>query len=119
MKVSSDSLQALETTLKALSDDNRIRILKMLQCRSMCVCEIAYVLDIAQPSVSRHLKKLKKAGLIDSESNGPWTNYFIKPGGEYACVLMGTLAKWLDTDEVIAADRARMQTADRGSLCCK
>ena len=59
-----------EKVLKAVADRNRLRILKLLESKHMCVCELAFVLGIKQPSVSRHLKKLKEAGLIDNEQDG-------------------------------------------------
>mgnify|MGYP005851993255 CR=1 FL=1 len=49
--------------MKALSDPNRVRILKMLQHQSLCVCEMQAALNIAQPTVSNHLKVLEEAGL--------------------------------------------------------
>jgi ArsR family transcriptional regulator len=57
-------VKTLEKTLKASADKNRIRILKLLENKKMCVCELSHVLGIAQPSVSRHLKKLKSANLL-------------------------------------------------------
>ena len=46
--------------MKALSDPRRVKIVKMLQHKKMCVCEMREALDISQPSVSKHLKILKK-----------------------------------------------------------
>lgn len=60
---------------KAISDPNRVKILKMLQHKRMCVCEIKALLQIAQPSVSKHLKILENAGLVGSEKDGLWVNY--------------------------------------------
>ncbi len=50
--------------MKALSDPNRIRIIKLLQHKVMCVCELQAVLGIAQPTVSKHLKVLEEADLV-------------------------------------------------------
>jgi DNA-binding transcriptional ArsR family regulator len=50
--------------MKALSEPNRVKILKILQCRDLCGCEIQAILDIAQPTVSSHLKVLEDAGLV-------------------------------------------------------
>ena len=61
--------------LKAVADKNRMRILKMLEKKKMCVCELAAVLEIRQPSVSKHLSLLKNAGLIQDERNGQWIDY--------------------------------------------
>jgi ArsR family transcriptional regulator len=49
--------------MKALSDPNRVKLLKLLQKREMCVCEIQAALGISQPTVSKHLKILEGAGL--------------------------------------------------------
>ena len=51
--------------MKALSDPNRVKILKMLQHKYMCVCELKAPLQLAQPSVSKHLKLLEDAGLVN------------------------------------------------------
>ena len=61
--------------MKALSDPNRIKIIKMLQHKMMCVCELQAALDIAQPTVSKHLKILEEAGLVDYQKDGLWVNY--------------------------------------------
>ena len=60
--------------MKALSDPNRIKIVKMLQHRLMCVCEIKEALGIAQPSASKHLKILEEAGLVDFKKEGLCNN---------------------------------------------
>ena len=53
--------------MKALSDPNRVKIIKMLQQRNdLCVCEMRTVLKLAQPTVSKHLKVLENAGLVSS-----------------------------------------------------
>lgn len=56
--------------IKALSDPNRVKLLKMLQERVMCVCEIQAALGIAQPTVSKHLKILESAGLVGRKKDG-------------------------------------------------
>ena len=94
-----------------------MRILNMLSRRKMCVCELAYVLEITQPSVSRHLKKLKKAGFIESEQEGLWTNYFINPGNMYSELFMNNLPRILKGDPIIEEDLKKMKRADRETLC--
>ncbi|MFB3925716.1 MAG: ArsR/SmtB family transcription factor [Syntrophales bacterium] len=85
---------------KALSDPNRVKILKMLQKRVMCVCEIQAALDIAQPTVSKHLKVLEDAGLVSFHKDGLWVNYHLADGGSspYAASLLGNLKHWLEDD---------------------
>ncbi|MDJ0819926.1 MAG: metalloregulator ArsR/SmtB family transcription factor, partial [Desulfobacterales bacterium] len=50
--------------MKALSDPNRVKIVKLLQQKEMCVCELQGALEIAQPTVSKHLKILEESGLV-------------------------------------------------------
>jgi ArsR family transcriptional regulator len=61
--------------LKAISDENRLRILNLINQRELCVCEIESVSGMTQSNVSRHLIKLKEAGLIGSEKNGQFVFY--------------------------------------------
>jgi len=89
--------------MKALADPNRVKILKMLQHRVMCVCEIQAALGLAQPSVSKHLQVLAEAGLVTSEKDGLWVNYRLADGGKspYAATLLGNLRHWLQQDSEI------------------
>ena len=59
--------------MKALSDPNRVKILKMLQHKTMCVCEMHEALQVSQPTVSNGLKILEEAGL-DFREDGLWVN---------------------------------------------
>lgn len=61
--------------LKALADENRLRIVSLLNQKSLCVCEIEFVLDMTQSNVSRHLGKLKEAGLVETEKRGQFIYY--------------------------------------------
>jgi len=58
--------------LKALADDNRLRILALLARGELCVCHIAEALALSQPNVSQHLTVLKNAGVVDYERRGSW-----------------------------------------------
>jgi DNA-binding transcriptional ArsR family regulator len=67
----------LETILKAAGDRNRLRILHMLAEGPLCVCQIVSVLDLTQPTISKHLSVLKNARLIEDEKRGKWVFYEI------------------------------------------
>ncbi|MDA3884559.1 MAG: metalloregulator ArsR/SmtB family transcription factor [Candidatus Delongbacteria bacterium] len=60
---------------KALSDDSRLRIVKMLEVKSMCVCEITSIIGYATATISNHLKILKEAGLVVQERSEKYINY--------------------------------------------
>lgn len=89
--------------MKALADGNRARIIKMLQTREMCVCELRTALNLAQPSVSKHLRILEEAGLVERRKDGPWVNYRLSaaPDSLYAAQLQVMLRQWLNDDDDI------------------
>lgn len=112
-------MEELAKSLKAVADKNRLRILHLLQTRTMCVCELAFVLGITQPSVSKHLKKLSEADIIESEQDHFWTNYCLKDSDETANAILSCLKKRLINDPVLKKDLEKLKKADRTRLCCK
>jgi ArsR family transcriptional regulator len=75
-KVADKDVAIRESRLfKALSDDSRIRIMKLLMVRRMCVCEIMAALDMTQPTASHHLVLLEKEGLLERRKEGKWAYY--------------------------------------------
>lgn len=60
---------------KALADGTRLKILKLLEVREMCVCEIMVALDLTQPTASHHLGLLENAGLVKDRKEGKWVFY--------------------------------------------
>src|SRR5215475_8250004 len=63
------------TIAKALSDENRVRILAILEGRELCVCQVIELLGLAPSTVSKHLSILKHARLIDGRKHGRWMYY--------------------------------------------
>ena len=70
-------LELMAKQLKAVADPNRLRILACLKKGEVCVCDFTSVLDISQPAVSQHLRKLKEAGIITERKVGTWKHYRI------------------------------------------
>ncbi|MBE0558493.1 MAG: winged helix-turn-helix transcriptional regulator [Proteobacteria bacterium] len=105
--------------MKALSDPNRVKLLKVLQKRMLCVCEIQAALEIAQPTVSKHLKILEDAGLVDREKDGLWVNYSLSDGhrSPYAASLLGNLRHWLNEDPEVRDLCGRSEKIRREDLC--
>ena len=104
--------------MKALSDPNRVKIVKMLQHRPLCVCEIQSALGISQPNVSTHLKILENAGLVEYYKEGLWVNYYLADGkaSPYAASLLGNLRHWLDDDPQIAELMGKVPDLDRTKI---
>jgi ArsR family transcriptional regulator len=107
--------------MKALSDQSRAKIMKMLQKRVMCVCEIQTALKVAQSTASKHLQILEDAGLIISKKEGLWVNYMVADGSEspYAASLIGSLKHWLDTDAEVQDLIAQLPNIRRENICKK
>lgn len=66
--------------LKALADPMRLRVMSHVAaqgCESVCACDLIDVLDISQPTISHHLKKLVEAGLLAREQRGKWAHYTV------------------------------------------
>lgn len=105
--------------MKAVSDPSRVKILKMLQQRVMCVCEIQNALGTAQSTASKHLKILEEAGLITSYKDGLWVNYALTDGTQspYAASLIGNLKHWLEDDPEITDLKFRLPGIRRENIC--
>jgi len=101
-----DVLRNLVKVFKALSDETRIRLVKLLQQRELCVCELMQALDMTQSRVSRNLGILKDAGLVKDRRDGLWVHYSLdeKSFNEYVAPLLELLATWANNDEVILVD---------------
>src|SRR3954447_23784352 len=69
----------MATVAKALGDPIRLQLLDVLRKHAgkVCVCELVPLFDVAQPTLSHHLKKLREAGLVDSERQGLWAYYYV------------------------------------------
>jgi len=106
--------------MKSLSDPNRVKIIKLLQQKEMCVCELQGALGIAQPTVSKHLKILEEAGLVDYQKDGLWVNYHLTDGATpYAASVLGNLKHWLNEDPEIAKLIQKVPFLNREELCRK
>jgi ArsR family transcriptional regulator len=107
--------------MKALSDPNRVKILKMLQRKELCVCEIRAALEITQPTVSSHLKALENADLVRSRKEGLWVIYSLADGksNPYCATLLGNLMHWLENDPGIERIVEVLQSIQRENVCKK
>ena len=84
--------QEMSVIFKALSDENRIRILKMLRSGEKCACRLLEGLNISQPTLSHHMKILCDAGLVCERKEGKWMHYSVCCDGvRHLSVLMKEL----------------------------
>jgi ArsR family transcriptional regulator, arsenate/arsenite/antimonite-responsive transcriptional repressor len=73
--------ERMATIAKALGDSIRLQLVDVLRQHAgkVCVCELVPLFDISQPTLSHHLKKLRDAGIVDSERQGLWAYYYVIP----------------------------------------
>ena len=103
--------------LKALSDPTRLRLALLLTGGELCVCDLTETLQLPQSTVSRHLSRLRQAGLVSDHRSGKWVYYRIhgteKPG-------QAELIQFLDSlqeKEPYASDRLRLATLSQTRRC--
>jgi ubiquinone/menaquinone biosynthesis C-methylase UbiE len=102
------SFQALNAALKAAGEETRLRILALLSEAELTVSELTEILRQSQPRISRHLRLLGEAGLVERSREGAWAFFRFGGDGESADVAR-TLVQRLDpSDAVIARDRERL-----------
>ncbi len=76
-----DQAVRMATIAKALGDPVRIQLVDVLRQHAgkVCVCELVPLFGLSQPTVSHHLKVLRRAGIVGSEREGLWAYYFVIP----------------------------------------
>jgi ArsR family transcriptional regulator len=107
----------IDRMFKAFSDRTRLRILSLLQGGECCVGDLVEILQIEQPSASRHLAYLRRAGLVAVRKTRQWSYYSLAPAqGAFHEKLLECLTCCFQEVPQIRADRARA-TRLKGSCC--
>lgn len=106
--------------LKALADENRLRLIYLLASDEFCVCEIELFLSMSQSNVSRHLSKLKSAGIIRSKKEAQWVFYSVSE--TFKLNFPGLFKDLMDNAsllELVKTDRARVNAYKEQGLNCQ
>ncbi len=98
----------LMNVLKALSEETRLRILKLLENGELCVCDIVAALDMVQPKVSFHLNVLKETGFLKDRKQGRWIHYRIDDSDLFRRFLFLSVMERIP-GESVAEDRKRLK----------
>jgi len=116
-----DKLKKITKILKALSDESRVRIINLLQAKmGVCVCEITEIINLSQPTISSHLKKLEEAGIIIFRKDGLWVNYYLNDRMDPEIrELVDLVVKVIKNDPDTVKDLQKVKNADRMLICCK
>jgi ArsR family transcriptional regulator, arsenate/arsenite/antimonite-responsive transcriptional repressor len=106
-------MKELLNIFKALSEETRLRILKLLGPGELCVCYIVAALDLVQPKVSFHLNVLKEAGFLKDRKQGRWSYYSLDESDLFRRFLIMSVLERIPKDAV-AEDRKRLDAFMRG-----
>lgn len=114
-------MEKLIKALKALSDETRLRMMKLLLERECCVCEIMQALNISQSRASRNLGILQDAGFLKARRDGTWIIYSVdsQTANRHAISLTELLRNSPLSDEVLAQDKERLKHAVRIGPGCR
>ncbi|MGE5435621.1 MAG: ArsR/SmtB family transcription factor [Syntrophothermus sp.] len=114
-------MEKITSVFKALSDSNRLRILKMLQVKPLCACEIKEILGLASSTVSQHLSILKKEDFITEEKEGKFINFKINPHPQNVQVAsLLSIMNLIGSDEQIAKkDKSAAKKVNRFEIVNK
>ncbi|MCL4190278.1 MAG: winged helix-turn-helix domain-containing protein [Thermoguttaceae bacterium] len=109
---------AVETIFRALSERIRLRILNLLREGEVCVCDLVDVLQVPQPTASRHLAYLRRAGLVEVRKEGQWCYYRLAPPqSAFRRALAECLVRCADENPVMTADARRLRKVQRERCC--
>jgi ArsR family transcriptional regulator, arsenate/arsenite/antimonite-responsive transcriptional repressor len=99
---------------KALSDPIRMRLLNLIGEQEVCVCFFVEALDAPQPTISRHLAYLRRAGLVKARRDGKWMHYsVVMPKQKEVADVLNASLRAMKADAEFQRDRARLNKA-----CC-
>jgi len=105
---------------KAFGDETRIRIFNLLRDGELCVCEIETILGITQSNASRHLNKLRAAGIITYEKKSQWVYYRMNEEFlEHCDLLYQFINREVQKNPVYQDDMAKLSKFKESNLSCK
>jgi ArsR family transcriptional regulator len=111
--------QHINLMFRAFSEPTRLRILRLLQGGECCVGDLVTILHVPQPSVSRHLAYLRRAGLVGVRTAGPWKYYRLTPASSaFHENLLHCLESCFADVPDLRADAKRAAKLRKSGGCC-
>ncbi|WP_068725371.1 ArsR/SmtB family transcription factor, partial [Tepidibacillus decaturensis] len=92
-------LEEIAELLKILGDKTRLTLFSLLKARELCVCELTELLDVSQPAISQHLRKLKLLNLVKERKQGQWVYYSLRKPNEDETMLQTVIEHLPDLTE--------------------
>ncbi len=110
----------METVFKALGDESRLRLLNLLTKGSLCVCELESALDMSQSNVSRHLTRLRRAGIVCASKKAQWVYYRVDDRfAQKYPKLYSQLLDVFDTEHLYLADAKCLTVLKDSGYSCE
>src|SRR6185369_11644336 len=104
----------MELLFRALADKTRLRLLNLMGNDEVCVCYFVEVLKSPQPTISRHLAYLRKAGIVGARREGKWMHYrIVEPADPSGARLLRQIRESVSNDEMLKKERSRLV-----QICC-
>ena len=109
-----NNLVRMERLFAALADRTRLRLLNLMAEQEVCVCYFVEILELPQPTISRHLAYLRRAGLVSARRQGKWMHYRLEaPENPLTGQVLKDTLRWLSGDKQMRKDRGRLN----GAIC--
>jgi ArsR family transcriptional regulator len=102
---------------KALAEPIRLRILVLLSDGELCVCDLTALLELPQPTISRHMGKLKQLGLVTDRRNGRWVHYRLADATDPVVGQLLVLVKSLGQRQPYAHDLEKLKKHECAGNC--
>lgn len=104
---------------RAFSDPTRLRILHLLRGGELCVGDLVQIVRVPQPTASRHLAYLRKAGLVRARKNGLWIHYsLVPPKNSFHQKLLECLGSCFHEVDELKSDSVRAEKLRKTGGCC-
>jgi ArsR family transcriptional regulator len=104
----------LALLFRALADRTRLRLLNLMGEDEVCVCYFVEILRTPQPTISRHLAYLRRAGIVGARREGKWMHYrIVTPSDRRGAELLRHIRESVANDDTMKRERSQLVT-----LCC-
>lgn len=103
--------------LKVLGDETRLRMLHLLREGELCVCDLMELLGLSQPNASRHLNRLREAGLVSCERRAQWMHYRLHLEAFARSPFLAALLEELPKERLLREDGERLRVFMRTKFC--
>ena len=108
-----------DTKFRAFSDETRLRILHLLQEGELCVGDLVDIIDVPQPTASRHLAYLRKSELVVTRKEGQWMYYALAPANSsFHKKLLECLSNCFEEVKALRLDAKRAEKIRKRGGCC-